>query len=73
MDHLSAEHQSTREIGNFPMRTALPSYIKALATTLLLQDEYGVNLGEEIYIWHHDDEMIKLCCRFHRRLDVNNF
>ncbi len=32
MDHLSAKHQSTREIGNFSMRTALPSYIKALAT-----------------------------------------
>ena len=55
MNHLSAEHQSIREIDGFPENSVAIAQNGA-GDYLLLQAEDSVNLGEEIYIWRHDED-----------------
>lgn len=55
MNHLSAEHQSIREIDGFPEYSVAIAHNGA-GDYLLLQAEDSVNLAEEIYIWRHDED-----------------
>ncbi|MGE8540455.1 MAG: SMI1/KNR4 family protein, partial [Acinetobacter sp.] len=54
MGHLVEEHKSTREIEDFPANSVAIAHNGA-GDYLLMRAADDPQLGEEIYLWRHDD------------------